>query len=160
MRQVKWLGLSVILALFSGGCDLLTAIGMQFTEDFSLSLSSDGITSLTIDWKNGVVTFRVDETATQITAGGTKTVVAVHQSSAQVAIEQLEVTLVADEDNNARAILRCTRPGENALSYRADVEVVVPAGLILNIASINGAVTVGGNTAATPRRRADRRCVG
>lgn len=118
-------------------------------ENFSLSAPFEDAGSLTILWRNGEVTVRVDESATEITANGTKIVQAATDDVAQDMADQIEITMEVSESLPTQVFLRFTAPDDLAALFSADVEVVLPAGIVLSIRNDNGNVTVQGNTEST-----------
>lgn len=134
------------------GCSVSASFSFlagRVEENFSLSAPFEDAGSLTILWRNGEVSVRVDESATEITANGTKIVQAATDDNAQEMADQIEITMEAAESFPLQVFLRFTAPDDLIALFSADVEVVLPAGIALSISNDNGNVTVQGNTEST-----------
>ena len=134
------------------GCSVSASFSFlagRVEEPFSASAPFEGAGSLTILWRNGEVSVRVDESATEITANGTKIVQASTDDVAQEMADQIEITMEVAESFPTQVFLRFTAPDDLIALFSADVEVVLPAGIVLSISNDNGNVTVQGNTEST-----------
>ncbi|MCH7527119.1 MAG: hypothetical protein IID39_06765 [Planctomycetes bacterium] len=134
------------------GCSVSASFSFlagRVEEPFSVSAPFEGAGSLTILWRNGEVSVRVDESATEITANGTKIVQASTDDVAQEMADQIEITMEVAESFPTQVFLRFTAPDDLIALFSADVEVVLPAGIVLSISNDNGNVTVQGNTEST-----------
>ncbi len=141
--------LGSIACTISGSIDLFPKIDVA-REDFSLSASADGINAMRIEWENGSITVRIDDTATEITAEGEKVVRAGDEDDSTQGLTEFAVTLDVDESDSDKLVLSLRLSPEHvAGNFTADVEVVLPGGVDLDIDTENGAVVVVGNTAET-----------
>lgn len=114
-------------------------------EDFSLSAPFQDVGTLSVDWQNGTILVRFDDTADEITAVGIKSVLAGSDAEARAFLNDMEITLEVAESFPAQVFLRFTLPEGLSATFSADVEVVVPSGIPLTIANVNGNITVRGN---------------
>lgn len=136
-----------VLPVCLGGCVL--GVNWQRAEaDFGgLTLPFDGITGLVIDWSGGGVSVTFDETATEISAAGTKFVRA---STVDLAYDGLDDIAISLEDDGAgTATLRFSAPRRANPIYSGNVAVVVPGGLVLSIRGETGGIVVTGNVGTT-----------
>ena len=141
--------LGSIACTIEGSIELFPRIDIA-REDFSLSAPADGIDALRIDWENGSVTVRIDDTATEITAAGEKTVRAGDEEDSEQGLTELSITLEVDESDPDKLVLRFRlAPDHVSANFVANVEVVLPSGLDLDIDADNGVVVVTGNTGET-----------
>jgi len=145
MRHGGFRGIGFAAALTAlAGCRASITIGGRAEEEFNESAAFEDVGSLEVDWRNGAVTVRFDDTATQITARGTKVVLAASPEAAEAAMDQFSIEWLTRESFPLQLVLRFDAPQQNA-TYRADVEVVVPAAVALTITSDDGNVEVDGN---------------
>lgn len=141
----------VVVGLFAvTSCDFQESVEISLGETaqkaYSLSAASEGITGLFIDWDSGNVTVIVDDTASSVTATGEKTTLATTAASAQASLEDIEITLVTHDANPARLILAFSVPDPTPLvTYAANVRVVLPTSLVIEITHDLGEVTVTNN---------------
>ena len=134
------------------GCSVSASFSFlagRVEEPFSVSAPFEDAGSLTILWRNGEVSVRVDESATEITANGTKIVQASTDDVAQEMADQIEITMEVAESFPTQVFLRFTAPDDLIALFSADVEVVLPAGIVLTISNDNGNITLQGNTEST-----------
>jgi DUF4097 and DUF4098 domain-containing protein YvlB len=103
---------------------------------FSLNHSPEQVDRLTVRWKNGNISIRVDPQAAEISAKGTKLARAGTAAEAEALLEEIEIAFVASE-RDLRLEFSAPRPtgGKN---YSADVELVVPASVPLEVNNGNG----------------------
>ncbi len=133
-----------------GGISNLTGPidGDKALAGFSTSSSSEGVTSLEIQWRNGTVSVVVDTDATEILATGTKSVIAPDNTTAEAQLEELDIRFNVT-DSAGRLVLILDAPAEGIASYSADVFVRLPVGVALTVESTSGNVQVVSNTGAT-----------
>lgn len=134
------------------GCSVSASFSFlagRVEENFSVSAPFEDAGSLTILWRNGEVSVRVDESAMEITANGTKIVQAATDDDAQEMADEIEIIMEVAESFPVQVFLRFTAPDDLIALFSADVEVVLPAGIVLSIRNDNGNVTVQGNTEST-----------
>lgn len=148
------IGLCAVLTLaFNAGCTITVEPGIGTASgDFNGSLSFDGITALTIDWRNGSIELRVSDTATEIGISGTQRVTADSDEAAQAALDDWTIEVANAAGDAATAVLNFGAPSSSTRVYRADVEVVIPAGVALTVDNENGTIDITGNTGTTTIR--------
>jgi DUF4097 and DUF4098 domain-containing protein YvlB len=143
------MALATLGLVAAAGCVIIAPLLFTAEKDFDLNLSLDSITKMTITWRNGPVTYRVDDTATQITASGKQRVTASSQDNADAALDDFIITLAVDATDATLANLTFNAPTNTPEIFTADVEVTVPAGLDLTIDAQNGTIRVTGNAGPT-----------
>ncbi len=132
-----------------GGCTVIVNPG-EAEEDFTLNTSATDVETLRVRWVNGAIVIRVDDAATEITADGVMKVVAASDAEAEDALEDIEIAFETTDAVPSRRTLRFEAPDSSLTKiYSAEVEVVLPAGMDLDIDTVNGPVTVTGNTGVT-----------
>ncbi len=132
-----------------GGCPDAGLPTQQAHEEFSTALSFAGIQSLRIEWPAGNITVRVDAGADELSAYGTKHASASSSAAATAALSDIAITLVADTADPSVGVLELSHPTPITILYSADVEVVLPAGVALDVNGDAGNVTVTGNAGYT-----------
>ncbi len=140
----------VVICLLVAGLSVICGcpwepLAERAEEEFDLSLASDGITTVEIEWINGGIAVALDDTATEITATGTKFAIAGTTATAEEAVQDITVELTADAEDPTLARLVLDWPTPPTLTRGADVELVLPAGVTLVIDSANGDVEVEDN---------------
>ncbi|MCG8408548.1 MAG: hypothetical protein MI923_25380 [Phycisphaerales bacterium] len=134
------------LCLLPLGCDLVQPFAGSAEEDFALNTSFADVGSLSIKWVNGNIKVRINPTATELTATGTKKIEASDDAAAAARLEEFKVTLSVAESFPLQVFLVADFPeGSPVTVAEADLEVVIPSGVNLNIESTNGRVEIVGN---------------
>jgi hypothetical protein len=145
--------LLVLVAILQAGCVVVFPFGGlsgRADEDFSLSTPFADVGSLTVDWINGTVSVRIDESAEQITATGSKTVRAATDADAAANLDNLRIEITVAESFPTQVFLRFEAPTSTLLhTYEADVEIVLPGPIPLRVENVNGTATVTGNRSTT-----------
>jgi pseudouridine-5'-phosphate glycosidase len=136
-------------ALIVGGCSVsgtLSFLDGRSQKIIDLSTDATDVGSVAILWRNGDVTVRVDDEATEITATGSILVTAATQDRSDAAIADLDVTVTVAESFPLQVFLRFDAPREVAAFFSANVEVVLPPGVTISVDNDSGDVTVTGST--------------
>jgi len=141
-------GLAAIGLALAAGC-VFPSDSYRAEEPYILSLPFEGVDALSIDWRNGEITVTIDAEVTEITATGTTFATAATQATANDALTSITVDVAADDTDATLANLTFDAPTGGAISYGAHVELTIPAGVELTIASANGDITVTGNEGTT-----------
>ena len=150
ITKISFCALAAFGLVVSAGCTINITPPDDATESFSLSEPTTGVQSLFVDWRNGEIIVRVDGDATEITATGVKRVTATSEAAAEEAMENFEIVFTDSTAIDDQLVLEFDAPRlDVGVIYRANVEVVLPAGLTLIVESSNGDITVRGNTEAT-----------
>jgi DUF4097 and DUF4098 domain-containing protein YvlB len=134
--------LLALLALLAGnGCS-----EAQFTRstDFARTHAFEAGRPFAVDWTSGRIDVRIDPSVSEITADGQLKARAGSTERARELHDQTKVEFVKVD---GRIVLRLTTPkpviGGNV---SADVTIRLPAGVSMEIDSVNGAISVDGNT--------------
>jgi len=128
-----------------GGCRAVITIGGRAEEDFDESATFEDVGSLEVDWRNGTIKVVFDENATRLTASGRKVVTAGTLEAADEGMDRFSIELLTRETAPPQMVVLFDAPSQGSVHFRADVEIVVPAGVALTINSRNGDVDVDGN---------------
>ncbi len=148
-RLMKFGVFSVIGLAMVGGCDGFVPLLFDAEEPFSISEPADDIGTFKVDWQNGRVKVEVDPDATEIAITGEKVVRASSQAAAEAALDDIEIGLSISDSSPSVATLEMNSPDEFGFVFEADVTVVLPVSMILDVENINGTIEVDGNEAAT-----------
>lgn len=127
----------------------ISILGSVAEKEFNVSTPAQDVGSLTVEWEHGTITVRVDDQVSEITASGTIEVRASTDTRATETLDELDVVLLVAESIPLQVFVRFTDPGDVTALFSADVEVVLPPGISVNVNNDNGNVSVTGNADST-----------
>lgn len=140
---------SLVVIILAGGCSG-GLFGVTVTEPFEISQALPSGSSLSIDWGNGSVEVRIDESAETITASGTLRVSAPTEDEANLLLPGLQVRLETSAQDPDILELALEVPNVTSFAqFSADVQVIVPRSVTLAIGADNASVELHDNADTT-----------
>lgn len=139
--------LLVAAALFSGcrgnvtGTDTGGSGKVEYSEDFSYSVSSAGVAAFSLSNINGTITVTGEDTATRISVSGLRVLSADSRTTALNHISDIRIDTLTSQDEFAVTTIQ---PNSQAnVNYRVDYEVVLPRDMKVRVTDVNGTVVIG-----------------
>lgn len=140
----------VLGALCLSSCTIQITPGLPDTstanKSIDLSLDFAAGSRMQVNWIDGDIVVRIDPAADEVRITGTMSVAANTDDEATLLIAGVDIDLEYSDDDDNLIVASMSVPDVSiAASFSADVEIVVPAGLDLDIQHIAGNVTINGN---------------
>lgn len=151
MHKVVWLSV-VLSAVVIGGCvPADTPEVFEATKAFTAATPGDGVTTLSVDWRNGRVTLTLPSNgSTDIQATGQKVVGAQSQAAADAAVADIDVTLAPEAGDATTAVLAFTAPTSDDILYGGTATVTTTGDLTVRVANPGGDLVVDLSAASNP----------